>query len=382
MSTRRYNPVWDFGAAGFVPGDTVTKSKKPSSKPKGLPYLLKMGPMADALAVTPVDLPKVRAPSTDDLKVTVPMPADLTQDDLLRRFHELKRTHAKTRDRAAGEAVALGDDVQLDTLGYCEGKLIPFSARFSLWLELAPQATLPGFSEAIAGEKVGDSLEIELKIPDDYPVEALRGKPARFIVDIRAAREVTEPDDEAPAFLKAMNKGKSLDAVMNAIREELEDELTDILTLEGQDLVLDALVERSEVQVPQALIDEEVRRRWGQLEGKALVERGFDSTEQQEALDSWLTDPLTRTDAERRLKIALVLKAITERDKLQLTPEKLEELATISAEPFGLSADEVKKGLRESKQLTAQMAQTAWHLLAVEYVMSQASITYEGASQP
>jgi trigger factor len=379
VTNRRYNPVWDFGAAGFVPGDTVTKSKSRESKSKGLPYLLKMGPMGDALAVTPVDLPKVRAPSTDDLEVTVPMPADLTQDDLVRRFHELKREHAKIRERATGEAVSLGDDVQLDTLGYCEGKLIAFSARFGLWLELSPQATLPGFAEAIAGEKVGDSLEIELTIPADYPVESLRGKPARFIVDLRAAKEVTEPDDEAPAFLKALKRGKTLDEVMDAIREELEDELADTLTLDGQDRVLDALIERANPQLPKSLIDEEVRRRWGQLEGKALVERGFDNAEQEEALQAWLTDPLTRADSERRLKIALVLKAITERDKLQLTPEKLEELATLSAEPFGLTAADVKKGLRESKELTAQMAQTAWHMLAVEHVMSQASITYEGA---
>ena len=170
MSTRRYNPVWDFGAAGFVPGDTVTKSKK--SKSKGLPYLLKMGPMEDALAVTPVDLPKVRAPSIEDLEVTVPMPADLTQDDLVRRFHELKRVHAKIRERKEGEEVALGDDVQLDTLGYSDVKLIPFSARFGLWLELAPQPTLPGFSEAIAGSYFNGFID-EF---GDFGFARLRGK--------------------------------------------------------------------------------------------------------------------------------------------------------------------------------------------------------------
>lgn len=379
MSTRRYNPVWDFGAAGFVPGDTVTKGRKSESKSKGLPYLLKMGPLGDALAITPVDLPKVQAPSLEDLEVTVPSPADLTEDDLVRRFHELKRTHGTNRERAAGEDVAMGDEVQVDTLGYCEGRLIPFSARFGLWLELAPQPALPGFAEAIAAGRVGDSLEIELGLPADYPVASLQGKPARFIVDVRAAKEVTEPADEAPAFLAALNKGRTLDDVMDAIREELEEELADQLTLAGQDLVLDALVARSDVTVAKSLIDEEVRRRWGQLEGKALAERGFDADEQQEALDAWLSDPMTRADAERRLKISLVLKAITERDKLQLTPEKLEYFAVTSAAPYGLSAADVKKGLRESKELTAQMAQTAWHLLAVEHVMDSASVKFEGA---
>ena len=377
MSTRRFNPVWDFGAAGYVPGDTVTKGKKPSSSDSSLPYLLKMSPLADAKA--PVDLPSVAAPSLDGLSVTVPKAADLTQDDLIRRFHELKREHGHNRDRAAKEAVQLGDDVQIDTLGYCDGKLIPFSARFGLWLELAPQEALPGFAEAIAGEAVGDSIEIDLTLPANYPVGWMRSKPARFIVDLRAAREVKEPDDEAPAFLKALKRGKTLDEVMNSIREELEDRLADTLTVEGENLVLDALAARAKVEVPAALVDEEIRRRWTTLEGKALITRGFDATEQREAMQTWLDDPITRADAERRLGIALVLRAVAENEKLELTPKKLEEMTVAATAPFGLTAAQVAEGLRESPELTTQMAQTGWHLLAVEYVMSKATVKFEGA---
>ena len=376
MSTRRFNPVWDFGAAGFVPGDTVTKGKKPSSE-SSLPYLLKMSPIADARG--PVVLPTVKAPSIEGITVTVPKPADLTQDDLIRRFHELKREHGKQRDRAAKEAVQLGDELQIDTLGYCNGKLIPFSARFGLWLELAPQEALPGFAEALAGESVGDSIEINLTLPANYPVEWMRNKPARFLVDLRAAKEVTMPDDEAPAFLKALKRGKNLDEVMDSIREELEDRLADTLTLEGENLVLDALVARAEVAISPKLVDEEIRRRWVVLESKALIAKGFDAAEQREAMQGWLDDPMTRADAERRLKIALVLRAVAEAEKLELTPAKLEEMAKAAGEGFGLTAAQVKEGLRESPDLTEQMFQTGWHLLAVEHVMSKAKVKFEGA---
>ncbi len=376
MSTRRFNPVWDFGAAGFVPGDTVTKGKKPSSE-SSLPYLLKMSPIADSKG--PVDLPTVKAPSIEGIGVTVPKPADLTQDDLIRRFHELKREHGKQRDRAAKEAVQLGDEVQIDTLGYCSGKLIPFSARFGLWLELAPQEALPGFAEALAGESVGDAIEINLTLPANYPVEWMRNKPARFLVDLRAAKEVTMPDDEAPAFLKALKRGKNLDEVFDSIREELEDRLADTLTLEGENLVLDALVARADVTLSPKLVDEEIRRRWLALESKALISRGFEAAEQREAMQGWLEDPMTRADAERRLKIALVLRAVAEAEKLELTPAKLEEMAKAAGEGFGLTPAQVKEGLRESPELTEQMFQTGWHLLAVEHVMSKAKVKFEGA---
>jgi trigger factor len=74
-----------------------------------------------------------------------------------------------------------------------------------------------------------------------------------------------------------------------------------------------------------------------------------------------------------------VLKAVTEAEKLELTPKKFEELAQIAGEGFGLSAKDIKEGLRESRQLTTQMSQTAWHLLAVEHVMSKAKVKFEGS---
>ncbi len=356
----------------------MSKSSKKSSG-RSLPHLLKMSPMADALASGPVTLPDVKAPSLEGLKVTVPARADLTEDDLLRRLHELKREHASMRDRAVGEQVALGDEVQLNTLGYCDGKLIPFSVRVGLWLELAPQAPLPGFAEAIAAGTVGDSLEVNLVLPSDYPVEWMRGLPARFVVDLKAAREVVELGDETPALFKALGRGTTLDAVMTSIREELEDELADSLTLEGQERVLDALVSRAKLTVPSTLVEEEIRRRWGQQEGKLLGELGFDAEEQREAMLGWLNDPATRADAEHRLQVALVLRAVAAQAHLELTPAKLEHIAQVAGAASGLSAEQVRAGLRESKDLTAQMAQTAWHLLAVEHVMAAAQVTYEGA---
>ena len=208
----------------------------------------------------------------------------------------------------------------------------------------------------------------------------MRGQVAHFVVQINAAREVTLPTDVAPAFLNALGRGKTLDEVMNSLCEELEDRVADELVVAGENLVLDELVSRAQPQVPTALVDEEIRRRWTQFEGKTLVELGFDVEEQREALQGWLSDPPTRADAERRVKIALVLKAVAERDRLELTKAKLEEYAALAGEAFGLLAEDVTDGLYESKDLTAQMTQTAWHLLAVEHVMASAKVSFEGAS--
>ncbi|MCE9669892.1 peptidylprolyl isomerase [Myxococcus stipitatus] len=349
---------------------------------RGVERLLKMSPVVSTASSASLKPPDVAAPSLAGLAVRVPTPDDLTEEDLLRRFHELRREQGTTRERAAGESLELGDNVKLNVVGYCDGALIPFSARFGLTTELAPIQALPGFCEAVAeGGKVGESMQIALELPADYPVESLQGKPARFLVDILAAEQVTLPPENAPSFLEQLGMGASLDEVMHNIREELEDELAAQLWVQARDMVLDELAQRAPVELPRALVDEELRRRWVQAEGQSMVEHNFDVEEQQEALRGWLTDPTTRADAERRLHIGIVLKAVTEAEKLQLTPEKLEQLIRDHAEPFGFTAEDVHAALRESPETTRHLVELGWYLLAVEHVMNKAKVTFEGAEQ-
>lgn len=139
-------------------------------------------------------LPAVQgAPSLEGIEVTLPTPARVSEGDIVERFDELCRTVAPRRDREAGEAVAAGDEVLLDVIGYSSGKLIPFSIRLDWWTQAAPNPMLPGFFEALVGARVGEALSVELTLPSDYPVERLRGARARFGVELQAARRGDSP---------------------------------------------------------------------------------------------------------------------------------------------------------------------------------------------
>ncbi len=392
--TRRFNPLWDYGRGAYLPGGaSVAKDSNAGGKqggkaqagsgnlaprPAQVVKLKDRLPVIGSLSEGPVPLPQVTAPSTEGLEVTVPAPPPLTQDDLLRRFHELAREHAQVRDRPIGEAVAMGDDVQLDLLGYSGGQLIPFSIRSNFWMELAPQEMLPGFADAIVGSAVGDSLKVDLVLPGNYPVESLRGLPATFVVDLVAAREVRMPDTDSDEFLRQLGRGDTHEAVMDSIADELLEEQADMLWLEAQNLVLDQLASRIQVDIPQTLIDEEIRRRWAAAEGEAVAEKEFSVEEQQEALGLWLKDPSTRAEVERRLRGSLALKAVAERDRLKLTPEKTLELLEASVVAFGLTPAQLREALVDPSA-AGQLRDVAWHLMAVEHVMNKAKVHFEGA---
>ncbi|WP_164007810.1 peptidylprolyl isomerase [Pyxidicoccus trucidator] len=337
--------------------------------------IMKRMPAAFSLDSTePVDLPTVEAPSLEGLTVALVAPAPLTEQDLVERFDSLRRQHAERRERKPGEDVGAGDEVLLDVLGFANGRLLPFSARENWWTYVAQDPVLPGFFETLEGAKVGQSFGIELKLPDTYPAEALRGQTARFLLDVKAARELQLPADDSPELLKKLGKGTLTD-VMRHLSDELARERIEEMDRLTQERVMDALVERAQVSLSSALVDEEIRRRWAEAERPILARKSLQPDELQEALEGWLADPLTRADAARRLTLALVLRAIATRDGVQpdrkATDALIDDLASLS----GVSRQELGRSVKEDPALARRLYDLAQHLATVDHVMKKVKLT-------
>ena len=153
----------------------------------------------------PVVLPEVEAPSLEGLSVTLPAPQGFTAEQVQERFLELARPHATELYRYPTEQITWGDEVLLNLAGYTQGRLIPFSLRTEEWLPVRPDSLLPGLYEALVGRSPGEGLVVDLTLPAEYPVESLRGAPARFVVQHpgRARGDVPGPGEpEVPPGLR------------------------------------------------------------------------------------------------------------------------------------------------------------------------------------
>ncbi|WP_375766467.1 peptidylprolyl isomerase [Archangium gephyra] len=327
----------------------------------------------------PIVLPEVEAPSLDGLSVTLPAPQGFTAEQVQERFLELARPHATELYRYPTEPIVWGDEALLNLAGYSQGHLIPFSLRTDVWLPVRPDPLLPGLYEALVGRLPGEGLVVDLTLPADYPVESLRGTPARFVVHIQAAREVTYPDLESPRFLEALGRGHTLQEAMRDVVRQMEDEAAQLLLVQAQQQVLNEVASRTRVEIPAALVDEEIRRRWSASEGRSASELQFTGPEQEESLATWLKDADTRAEVEQRLRISLALGAICKRDGLTLTPQVVEKVLRDQAHAAGLTIGEVADALRAEPRNLARIDQVAWHLMAVDHVMSRARIQIEGA---
>jgi trigger factor len=357
--------------------DPNQKPSPPAKKPFEVPLHV---PLARKAAQgSEVQMPPVTAPSLEGLSVTVPAPERITAQQIQERFQELARAHATERIRSRTEQIAWGDEVLLNIVGYSNGRLIPFSVRTDVWLPLASAPLLPDLYEQLVGHLPGESVLVDITLSKDYPVEALRGQPARFAIQIQAAREVKYPDPADPVFLKAFGHGDTLEAATRGVLKQLEQEAAQLLRLKGQEMVLDEVAARTQVDLPEQLIDEEIRRRWGASEGRSVTELKLVVKQQEESLQSWLKDEGTRAAARQRLRIGLALGAICKRDGLTLTPAKVQEVLQAEATAVGVSLEQAAAALRAEPQQLVRIEQVAWHLLAVDYVMSKAQVRFAGA---
>ncbi|MCY1016655.1 peptidylprolyl isomerase [Pyxidicoccus sp. MSG2] len=337
--------------------------------------IMKRMPAAFSLDSTePVDIPTVTAPSLEGLTVALVPPAPLTEQDVLDRFDALRRQYADRRVRKPGEDVGVGDEVLLDVLGFANGRLLPFSTREDWRTHVIADPVLPGFFEALAGAKVGQSFGIELKLPDTWPVESLRGQTARFLLDVKAAQELKLLADDSPELLKRLRMA-SLTDVMRHLGEELARERTEEMDRLTQERVMDVLVERTQVSLSTALVNEEIRRRWAETERPILARKAFQPDELQEALEGWQRDSLTRADAVRRLTLALALRAIATRDGVQPEKKATDALINDLAGLSGVSRQDLGKTVKEDAALARRLYDLALHLATVDHVMKKVKLT-------
>jgi len=323
-----------------------------------------------------LELPEVVAPSLENFSVTIPKPPAPTAENITARYAELLRERSPHRTRKYGETIGAGDDVQVDVIGYSNGALIPFSLRAGVWVRVEPDPQLPGFAEALLGQTVGSSVVIPIQLPVDHQVAALRKAQARFMVDIKSATEVKALDPQSPEALATLGLGKTLDETFKYITAIVVDEQSNALVSQVQQRVLDELASRTQVTVPERLLDEEIRRQWAAHEEPLVNARNFAPDERAESLKGWLSDPRTRDSLRRRLTLSFALRAIRLRDNVELTHEFLLAVVQQAAGLGGVGLEQALAGLKKDRTVWASIEQNAWHLRMVEHVMRHAEVHF------
>ena len=238
-----------------------------------------------------------------------------------------------------------GDIAVIDFEGFVDG--VPFdggkSENYSL--KIGSGTFIPGFEEGLIGLKSGDEKDVKVKFPDDYHAEDLKGKDAIFKVKVHEVKEVKIPELDKDFFDDLGMEGITT-------KEELEAQISEniIVQKESQaenkyyDDLLEAAAKNVEVDIPEAMISEELDRMVGQysdhlkMQGITL-EQFYKLTNSDEAA---LKDQM-RPEAIKRITYRLMLEEIAKKEKIEIDDKEAQEEAKKLAEKYQMKEEEFLK---------------------------------------
>ena len=230
-------------------------------------------------------------------------------------------TQAKRWDDAPKKhAAASGDLVVMDFEGEVDGKPFEGGKGEDMSVELGSGRLIPGFEDQLVGAKTGDTREVSVTFPGDYPVDNLKGKKATFAVSVKGVKTAgeTKIDDE---FAKSLGLN-DLDQLKGLIRDQFAQELNGLTRTHMKRQLLDVLAERHDFVVPESMVEAEFQNIMNQLRHEASHEP--DPTAALAEIEKESAD--YRRIAERRVRLGLLLSEIGAANGVEISDQEMNRL--------------------------------------------------------
>ncbi len=270
--------------------------------------------------------------------------ADVEED--IKRLQERNSRLVEVTDRAVED----GDSVVIDYSGSIDGEKFAGGTAEKQTLVIGSKTFIPGFEEQVIGMNIGEDRDINVKFPEEYHAEELKGKDAVFAIKLHEIKkkELPEVNDE---FIKDATGAESLEAYKKETFERLEKQNNDRAERELEDVIIKKISEATEVEIPDALIE-------GQID-RMVQEMSYRMSYQGLKLEDYLKYIGQSMEDYRKgfveqateiVKSQLVIEAIIEAEKIEATEEDVENRVKEMAEKQGKPAPDVKKNM-QARQL-------------------------------
>ena len=229
------------------------------------------------------------------------------------------REQRKSWKESARAASKEGDRVTINFEGFIDGEAFEGGKGEDHALVLGSGSMIPGFEDGIVGMKKGDAKDIEVTFPEDYHAENLKGKAATFKIDVTKLErgELPAVDEE---FIKAFGVESGDEKDFKAeLKEQMERELSLTLKNMNKTKVFDILLEKNaEAPVPEAAIKSEIHALKHQAVERFGGGQQFDPHQ--------LPDELFTEQAERRVRLGILLGATVKKLELQADTDRVRAL--------------------------------------------------------
>ena len=260
---------------------------------------------------------------------------------------EIDNTILEMRNRYAENVIKEGkiengDIAIIDFEGFKDGVAFEGGKGENYSLTIGSNTFIPGFEEQLIGMSTGETKEIKVTFPEEYHSEELKGQDAIFKVTVHEVKEVVIPEVNKDFFEDLGMEGiDSLDKLKEQVKENIQAHKEHHAEDHYIDSLLDEGIKNMEVEVPDAMVDEELDRMLKQYEENLKMqglslEQFYQFTNSDEAA---LKDQM-REEALKRVKSRLFLEEVVKAENISATEEEVEKDAEDLANKYNMKKDE------------------------------------------
>ncbi len=259
--------------------------------------------------------PEVEHVELESIEIERPV-VEITDADIDKMIDKLREQHREwiEVDREAQE----GDQVIVDFEGRIDGETFAGGSGEDMEVELGAGHMLKEFEEGLVGMKKGDEKTVDVTFPEDYHGKEVAGKTAQFQLKVKQVAEPKLPELDEDLIKSFGVESGDVEDFRKDVRANMEKELANKIKVRLKKAVMDGLLQKNDVEAPKAMVEDEILN----LKMEMLQNMGQDPAK---ADPSTLPDELFREEAERRVKLGLLVGALIKSEGMSTDPERFRE---------------------------------------------------------
>ncbi|MGK8266173.1 trigger factor [Moraxella nonliquefaciens] len=313
-------------------------------------------------------MPEVQVKGLDEIEVERQM-ATVSDSDVETMIENLQKQRQtfETKDGELGD----GDEATFDFEGSIDGEKFEGGSAEDFRLVIGSGQMIPGFEDGMKGMKAGEERAIKVTFPEDYQAENLKGKEADFKISLKEVKEAKLPELNDEFFeLFGVTEG-GLDKLKTDVRKNMEREIKNAARNQVKQAAFDALVDKNEFDVPNAMLAAEIDRQRNLMLQRFAQQFGANPNTFDKNM---LPDELFEDQALRAVRLGVLVGQIIDKQKLEVDQERVTAFIAEAAENYE-DPNEVIEYFTNDKQERAGIEAVVLEDQVVEYILSQAKVT-------
>ena len=338
----------------------------------GMPNIDKVENKEDALvyeAAVKSD-PEVEVKAFDSLEIERKASEvnDKDVDQMIENLQKQRQTWAETKGMAKKDM-----QVTFDFEGTVDGEKFEGGTAEDFKLVLGSGRMIPGFEDGIVGMKKGEEKVIDVTFPEDYQAENLAGKAAQFKITVKLVEKPKLPEIDAE-FLKtfAVTEEEGVEKLKADVRKNMDREVKNHLRNQGKSVTFDALVAANDVEIPSAMLAQEIDRQRQQMIQQFTQQFGAQGAQSFDS--SMLPDDLFKEQAEKAVKLGVLVSKVLADAKIEVDPARVEAYIDDMASSYE-DPTEVIEYFKNDKQQRAQIEAVVLEDQIVDHILASAKVT-------